>query len=84
MVQWVKNPPCNAADMGPGNQDPTRLGETKPVCSNYWALEPQLRESVHHKEKTPHATTKTWGSQIKKKKNSNILVWGTQQLFVER
>ena len=61
MVQWVKNPACNAADMGPGNQDPTRRGETKPVCSNYWALEPQL-ESLCTTWKRPEV------AKLKKKK----------------
>ena len=69
MVQWVKNPACNAADTGPGNQDPTRRGETKPVCSNYWALEPQL-ESLCTTWKRPEV------AKLKKKKNySNILVY---------
>ena len=40
----VENLPANAGDMGsgPGPEDPTCRGATKPVCHNYWAcvLEP--------------------------------------------
>ena len=62
----VKNPPCNAGEVGsiPGQR--TRIpqrGETKPPPRNYWAT---TRESTCHQWKFLPATTKAWYRQINK------------------
>ena len=61
----VKNPPCNARDtgsiLGQGSKILHSSGQRSPRTAQL-SLHAITTESVHHKD--PHATTKTWDSQI--------------------
>ena len=48
-----KNPPASAEDMGSIQEDPPRLGASKPVCCNHWGLVPWSLCSTTREACTP-------------------------------